>query len=94
MELKDALVAGDRAEVADALCDLIYVVIGTGIAFAMDLRPVWKEVQRSNMMKEGGAKREDGKLLKPEGWKKPDIVAALEAGEDLNTLNTEFDDED
>jgi predicted HAD superfamily Cof-like phosphohydrolase len=85
-ELEEALEAGDLVETADALADLIYVTIGTAIAFGIDLRPVWYEVQKSNMAKEGGATRADGKLLKPAGWKPPNIELALEQGEDLTKL--------
>jgi predicted HAD superfamily Cof-like phosphohydrolase len=40
---------------------------------------VWKEVHRSNMAKlEGGVrKREDGKILKPEGWTPPDVEGVM-----------------
>lgn len=79
-ELSDAMRAEDMAETADALADLIYVLVGTAVSFGIDLRPVWDEVQRSNMAKEGGATRADGKVLKPEGWTPPDIAGALERG--------------
>lgn len=59
---------------ADAICDLIYVLIGTAISMGIDIRPMWDEVHRSNMAKEGGAIREDGKILKPEGWEPPDLM--------------------
>lgn len=68
---------GDVAEVADALADLIYVAIGMALAYGIDLRPVWREVHRSNMAKSGGGTREDGKILKPEGWTPPDIAGVL-----------------
>jgi predicted HAD superfamily Cof-like phosphohydrolase len=67
-------------EIADALADLVYVLIGTATTFGIDLRPVWAEVHRSNMAKEGGPTRADGKILKPEGWQPPDIAAALAKG--------------
>lgn len=80
-ELADALFRNDRADVADALADLIYVAIGAAITFGIDLRPVWQAVQATNMAKEGGGVREDGKILKPEGWQPPDIDLALSLGD-------------
>lgn len=56
----------------DALCDILYVVYGMAIALGLDLEPFFDEVQRANMEKAGGPKREDGKQLKPEGWRGPD----------------------
>lgn len=71
----------DLGSIADALADLIYVAIGAAITYGIDLRPVWAEVQRSNMAKVGGRKREDGKWLKPDGWRPPDIQSAMARGE-------------
>jgi predicted HAD superfamily Cof-like phosphohydrolase len=42
-------------------------------AFGVDLRPFFREVHRTNMHKLTGPKREDGKQLKPPGWKPPRI---------------------
>ena len=64
-------------EFVDGLADLDYVVEGARISFGVDGRPVANEVHRSNMEKEGGPLRDDGKILKPEGWKPPDIVGEL-----------------
>jgi len=69
----------DLAEIADAIVDSIYVLIGMALTYGIDLRPLWNAVHAANMRKDGGAHREDGKLLKPEGWQPPDIAALLEA---------------
>lgn len=82
-ELQEAVVDEDLVEIADALADLVYVTIGMAITYGIDLRPVWNEVHRTNMMKEGGGLRADGKILKPAGWQQPNIAAALEAGKVL-----------
>lgn len=42
---------------------------------AVDLRPFFREVHRTNMHKLTGPVREDGKQLKPVGWKPPRITA-------------------
>lgn len=41
----------------------------------VDLRPFFREVHRTNMHKLNGPIREDGKKLKPPGWKPPRIEA-------------------
>lgn len=69
---------GDLAGIADGIVDSIYVLVGTAISYGIDLAPVWEAVQRANMAKEGGATREDGKILKPAGWTPPDIHALIQ----------------
>lgn len=85
-EFVDAVMLGDLAKIADAIVDSIYVLIGTAWAYGIDLRPVWDAVQEANMAKVGGSVREDGKILKPPGWKSPDIegIIARQRGEDVN----------
>lgn len=82
-ELEDAIARGDLAGIADACADSIYVLIGLAISYGIDLRPIWDEVQRSNMAKEGGGERFDGKVLKPDGWRGPDIDGCLDRQEPL-----------
>lgn len=43
---------GDLVEIADALADLAYVVLGTSVYHGIDLQPFFDEVHRSNMTKE------------------------------------------
>ena len=52
-ELKEAIEANDLVEVADAFCDLQYVLSGAILEFGMGkkFRKLFKEVQRSNMSK-------------------------------------------
>ena len=64
-------------EIADGICDSIYVLLGAALELGINITPLWDEVQRTNMAKEGGAIREDGKILKPEGWKPPVISRLL-----------------
>lgn len=68
----------DFVETIDGLCDLIYVVLGTAVAAGVNLEPFFEEVHRSNMDKEGGATRGDGKVLKPAGWQPPALAEILE----------------
>lgn len=66
-------------EAADGMCDTLYVVHGAAIEMGIDLAPFFDEVHRTNMAKEGGGNRADGKILKPAGWTKPRIAELLEA---------------
>jgi len=72
-ETLDAMDKGDLAKIADGIADSIVVLLGTAVTYGIDIRPIWDEVHRTNMAKKGGKLRRDGKLLKPKGWKPPEI---------------------
>ena len=55
------------------LSDQCWVLATKGLG--IDLRPFFLEVHRTNMHKLNGPVREDGKRLKPPGWKPPRIEA-------------------
>lgn len=67
----------DICGVAKELVDVVYVAYGTALEFGIDLDAVFGVVHASNLAKrwpDGTVhKREDGKILKPPGWKAPDI---------------------
>ena len=78
-ELKDAIEANDRVEQLDALVDILVVTMGAIRAGGFDGEGAWKEVMDTNFAKidaETGKvrKREDGKVLKPEDWKAPELA--------------------
>ncbi|MEM1216549.1 MAG: nucleoside triphosphate pyrophosphohydrolase family protein [Bacteroidota bacterium] len=52
-ELEDAIAAKDLIEIADALCDIQYVLSGAVLEFGLgeQFRALFDEVQRSNMSK-------------------------------------------
>jgi len=77
-ELCDAIEAGDLVEAVDGICDLIYVTLGAAVEFGVDIEPIFDEVHRTNMLKEGGGTRADGKTLKPEGWQPPRIAELID----------------
>ena len=68
---------GDLVEMVDALADILVVTYGAAVEMGVDLEPVFAEVQRSNMSKNGG-KDAGGKILKGPGFSPPDIVGELE----------------
>lgn len=78
-ELKAAWESGNLVEVADALADIHYVVMGTVLEFGLQDKyaEIFTEVHRSNMSKldENGKPiyREDGKVIKSELYSKPEI---------------------
>lgn len=72
------------AIIADDMVDSIYVILQLANAIGIRLQPVWEAVQVANTAKAVGpdgkvVKRGDGKIMKPEGWKAPDIVAVIRA---------------
>ena len=80
-ELIDAINAKDIKEVADALCDLLYVTYGAGHAFGINLQVGFQNVHLSNMSKLGEdgkpIYRDDGKEQKGPNYFTPKIERAL-----------------
>ena len=77
-EFWEAEAAADDAEMLDACFDMIWVIIGYARSRGWDMKAAWEEGAQSNLSKidqETGLvrRREDGKILKPEGWKPPDF---------------------
>lgn len=82
-EYAEAARAGDLVEVLDALADIGYILAGTIINHGMQhiYDDAFDEVHRSNMAKLVDGKvlrREDGKVMKPEGWQPPNLAQFLE----------------
>lgn len=75
-EFIEAADKNDFVEMVDALADLLVVTYGTAVEMGVDLEPVFAEVHRSNMSKNGG-KDPGGKVLKGPGFSPPDIAGAL-----------------
>ena len=63
----------DFPEQADALIDLAYVAMGTGVMLGLPWQPLWDDVQRANMSKVRGAtgRGHAVDLAKPPGWVAP-----------------------
>jgi predicted HAD superfamily Cof-like phosphohydrolase len=79
LELVLAVGRRDTPQMIDAICDLLFVVWGTAEAFGVkDIEPFFDEVFRSNMTKEGGGTRADGKILKGPNYEPPRIKELLE----------------
>lgn len=83
-EYLDAEMANDPVEILDGLLDIIVIAWGTALKYYGDIKAHAgaSEVVRSNLSKVDGSlgpiqRREDGKILKPEGWTPPDITGVL-----------------
>jgi predicted HAD superfamily Cof-like phosphohydrolase len=81
-ELLEATLSDDRVEQLDALIDILVVTIGAIHSMGADAEGAWKEVMNTNFAKidkDTGLvrKREDGKVLKPVGWKAPNLAPFL-----------------
>lgn len=85
-ELRLALDSRDIVEVADALGDILYVTLGAGVTFGLDMEKIFTEIHRSNMTKvwpDGSVQvREDGKIMKPDTYQAPDLATVIFAGYD------------
>lgn len=78
-EFIEAYDAKDDVEELDACFDMIWVIVGYMISRGWDREAAWDEGARSNLIKIDPTtgkviKRDDGKILKPEGWTPPDFT--------------------
>ena len=81
-EFNELQEAEDDVETLDALIDILVVTVGAIHSMGADGEGAWKEVMATNFAKidqETGKvrKREDGKVLKPIGWKSPELAQFL-----------------
>lgn len=77
-ELSVAVAENDRVEQLDALVDILVVTMGAIRTGGFDGEGAWEEVMRTNFAKIDPVtgkvrKREDGKVLKPEDWRPPNL---------------------
>jgi predicted HAD superfamily Cof-like phosphohydrolase len=78
-ELQVAIDNNDLVEQLDALIDIVVVTVGALQSLGVDAEGAWKEVMSTNFAKIDSLtgrvrKREDGKVLKPLGWKPPELA--------------------
>jgi predicted HAD superfamily Cof-like phosphohydrolase len=81
-ELQAAIVKQDKVETLDALIDILVVTVGTLHSLGVDAEGAWNEVMKTNFAKIDPntgkvTKREDGKVLKPEGWTPPELKSFI-----------------
>lgn len=78
-ELLDARQITDDVLTIDACFDTIWVIVGYMLSRGWSCERIWDEGALSNLRKidrktQKILKREDGKILKPEGWQPPDFT--------------------
>ena len=70
------------AEQYDSFVDAWYYMLNSSVKKGADLDSIFHIVHQANMAKrfpDGNFyRREDGKVLKPDGWKEPDIVGEIQ----------------
>ena len=77
-EFEELVASQTAVDDLDALIDILVVTIGAIHSLGADAEGAWKEVMRTNFAKIDKTtgkvrKREDGKVLKPQGWTPPDL---------------------
>lgn len=92
-EVAQAMHENNLIEVADGLCDLLYVVVGTAVEYGMGpiLDEMFAEVHRSNMTKFQGEVQEralatgqiandkySGKVRKSANYQPPDLASIID----------------
>lgn len=78
-ELRLAFDARDLVEIADAIGDALYVVLGTAVACGIEIAPAFDAIHESNMTKFiDGHRREDGKWIKGPSYKPVDLKPIIE----------------
>jgi predicted HAD superfamily Cof-like phosphohydrolase len=78
-EFIEADINNDDVERIDACFDMMWVIVGYMKSRGWDCETIWDEGAKSNLSKidpvSGLVKRrEDGKILKPEGWQPPNFT--------------------
>jgi phosphoribosyl-ATP pyrophosphohydrolase len=77
-EFCEAIIDDNDAEKADACFDMMWVIVGYMRSRGWNCNEIWDEGAQSNLSKIDPTtglvkRREDGKILKPEGWKPPNF---------------------
>ena len=77
-EVSELEASNTRVDDLDALLDIIVVAVGAIHSMGADAEGAWKEVMSTNFAKIDKVtgrvrKREDGKVLKPQGWVAPEL---------------------
>lgn len=83
-EFWQAEALSDDVEEIDACFDMMWVIVGYMKSRGWDCEGIWDEGAKSNLAKIDPTtgtviKRADGKVLKPDGWKKPDFTKFVKA---------------
>ena len=86
-EFVEAINSNNDVEQLDACIDMIWVILGYCRMKKFNTSGAWDEVANSNFSKVDKItntiiRRPDGKILKPEGWKPPDLSKFVPSKQD------------
>lgn len=78
-EFCEAVIDNNDAEKADACFDMIWVIVGYMRSRGWDCEQIWEHGAGTNLAKIDPTtglvrRREDGKILKPDGWQEPNFA--------------------
>lgn len=93
-EYYDACDDKDIVEIADAIGDMLYLVMGAAVEHGIDIDPIFNEIHRSNMSKfENGKaiRRNDGKVLKGKNYFKPRLKEIIDNQINEKKIDYELD---
>ncbi len=76
-EIRYAKLDVDLVDLVDSWADMNFIHQGNALDFGIDMKPIQREVARSNLTKEPGNLREDGKITKGEAFSPPKIERLL-----------------
>jgi predicted HAD superfamily Cof-like phosphohydrolase len=89
-EVRELREASTLFDAADAYLDIAYFAIGGLVEMGINPGELWRIVHAANMAKvqpDGSVKRrEDGKIIKPEGWVPPDDRLKTEIARQLEAI--------
>jgi predicted HAD superfamily Cof-like phosphohydrolase len=74
-EPRTAIESRNLIAIADAIADVLYVMYGTAVAYGIDMEPVFQEIHRSNMTKEGLTPQ--GKGIKGRNYHPPNLAPII-----------------
>ena len=78
-ELEEYWSARDIVEIADAIGDMLYVVLGAAVSHGLDIEPIFEEIHRSNMTKFiDGHMDEAGKWIKGPSYSPANLGTIIE----------------
>jgi len=75
-ELEKGIMNVNIVEIADALGDILYVVLGTAVAHGIEMSDIFYEIHKSNMTKEP-SRVTDGKAIKGMWYETPNLMPII-----------------
>jgi len=78
-EISEYSYAKNKEEELDAIIDIIYLAIGTGLMQGFDIEEAFKRVHQANMKRiKNPVITDKGGIFKPKGWQAPNLKDLVE----------------